>query len=303
MVFTAEDAKETWKAARCEKVVLVRLETSPEDIEGMARGAGHPDRARRHDQPRGRCGPRHGYLLRVRLRRHRRRLRRQECFTLAGKTYNEGDWISIDGSTGNIYGEAMPTAEASISGDFGRFMGWADAAPQAGGVHQRGQPPRCHSRAVEFGAEGIGLCRTEHMFFEADRIKAVREMIVADDVEARKKAALAKILPYQQGDFEAMYKVMGDRPMTIRYLDPPLHEFLPTKEEDIEELAEDLGITVEHLHNVIDSLHEFNPMMGHRGCRLAVSYPEIAEMQTTAVINAAINVHQGDAATTSCPTS
>ena len=211
-----------------------------------------------------------------------------KLFTLGGKTYHEGDWISIDGSTGNIYGTAIPTADATISGDFERFMEWADAARTLK-VYTNADNPRDAKQAVDFGAEGIGLCRIEHMFFEGDRIKAVREMIVAEDVEGRKKA-LAKILPYQQGDFEAMYKVMGDRPMTIRYLDPPLHEFLPTKEEDIVELASELNVTVEHLHNVIDSLHEFNPMMGHRGCRLAVSYPEIAEMQTEAVINAAINV-------------
>ena len=287
IVFTAEEAEEMVKSGKMKKVVLVRLETSPEDIEGMAVAQG---------------------ILTVRggMTSHAAVVARgmgtccvsgcgdivvdydKKCFTLSGKTYNEGDWISIDGSTGNIYGEAVPTVEASISGDFGRFMGWADAARKLE-VFANADNPRDAKQAVEFGAEGIGLCRTEHMFFEADRIKAVREMIVARDVEAR-KAALAKVLPYQQSDFEAMYKVMGERPMTIRYLDPPLHEFLPTKEEDIVELAKDLGITVEHLRNVIDSLHEFNPMMGHRGCRLAVSYPEIAEMQTTAVINAAINV-------------
>ena len=298
VVFTADEAKEAVEPTPVptptaimtfcnEKVVLVRLETSPEDIEGMAVAQG---------------------ILTVRggMTSHAAVVARgmgtccvsgcgdivvdydKKCFTLSGKTYSEGDWISIDGSTGNIYGEAVPTVEASISGDFGRFMGWADAARKLE-VFANADNPRDAKQAVEFGAEGIGLCRTEHMFFEADRIKAVREMIVARDVEAR-KAALAKVLPYQQSDFEAMYKVMGERPMTIRYLDPPLHEFLPTKEEDIVELAKDLGITVEHLRNVIDSLHEFNPMMGHRGCRLAVSYPEIAEMQTTAVINAAINV-------------
>ena len=287
VVFTADEAKEAVESGKMKKVVLVRLETSPEDIEGMAVAQG---------------------ILTVRggMTSHAAVVARgmgtccvsgcgdivvdydKKCFTLSGKTYSEGDWISIDGSTGNIYGEAVPTVEASISGDFGRFMGWADAARKLE-VFANADNPRDAKQAVEFGAEGIGLCRTEHMFFEADRIKAVREMIVARDVEAR-KAALAKVLPYQQSDFEAMYKVMGERPMTIRYLDPPLHEFLPTKEEDIVELAKDLGITVEHLRNVIDSLHEFNPMMGHRGCRLAVSYPEIAEMQTTAVINAAINV-------------
>ncbi len=287
VVFTAEDAKEAVESGSMKKVVLVRLETSPEDIEGMAVAQG---------------------ILTVRggMTSHAAVVARgmgtccvsgcgdivvdydNKCFTLAGKTYREGDWISIDGSTGNIYGEAIATVEASISGDFGTFMGWADAERRLK-VFANADNPRDAKQAVEFGAEGIGLCRTEHMFFEGDRIKAVREMIVARDVEAR-KAALAKVLPYQQGDFEAMYRVLGERPMTVRYLDPPLHEFLPTKEEDIVELAKDLGITVEHLRAVIDSLHEFNPMMGHRGCRLAVSYPEIAEMQTTAVINAAINV-------------
>ena len=285
IVFTAEDAKE-W-AKKGEKVVLVRRETSPEDIEGMqvAEGiltvrGGMTSHAAVVARGMGTCCVSGCGDIVVDYDK--------KCFTLSGKTYSEGDWISIDGSTGNIYGEAVPTVEASISGDFGRFMGWADAARKLE-VFANADNPRDAKQAVEFGAEGIGLCRTEHMFFEADRIKAVREMIVARDVEAR-KAALAKVLPYQQSDFEAMYKVMGERPMTIRYLDPPLHEFLPTKEEDIVELAKDLGITVEHLRNVIDSLHEFNPMMGHRGCRLAVSYPEIAEMQTTAVINAAINV-------------
>ena len=209
-------------------------------------------------------------------------------FTLAGLTIKEGDYISIDGSTGNIYAEAIPTVAASISGDFGRFMGWADKFRKLE-VWTNADTPRDAKQGRSFGAQGIGLCRTEHMFFEETRIKAMREMIVADNTEDRKKA-LAKIMPYQQGDFEALYEAMEGCPVTIRFLDPPLHEFLPTKEEDIKEIADELGITVERLHEVIDSLHEFNPMMGHRGCRLAVSYPEIAEMQTTAVINAAINV-------------
>ena len=287
VVFTAEDAKESVENGSMKKVVLVRLETSPEDIEGMvvAQGiltvrGGMTSHAAVVARGMGTCCVSGCGDIVVDYDK--------EQFTLAGKTYKRGDWISIDGSTGNIYGEAIPTVEASISGDFGRFMGWADAARQLK-VFTNADNPRDAKQGVNFGAEGIGLCRTEHMFFEADRIKAVREMIVAESVDDRKKA-LAKILPYQQGDFEAMYKVMGERPMTIRYLDPPLHEFLPTKEEEIVELAQDLGVTVEKLHTVIDSLHEFNPMMGHRGCRLAVSYPEIAEMQTTAVINAAINV-------------
>ena len=211
-------------------------------------------------------------------------------FTLGGKTYNEGDYISIDGSTGNIYGEAIPTAPASIAGDFGLFMGWADKYRKLK-VRTNADTPRDAHQAREFGAEGIGLCRTEHMFFEGDRIKAMREMIIADNTEDRKKA-LDKIMPYQQGDFEALFEEMNGYPVTIRFLDPPLHEFLPTKEEDIAEIAKELNVTVEKVHEVIESLHEFNPMMGHRGCRLTVTYPEIAEMQTTAVINAAINVQK-----------
>ena len=213
-----------------------------------------------------------------------------KTFTLGGQTIKEGDYISLDGTTGNIYGEAIPTVEASISGDFGRFMSWADKV-RVLKVRTNADNPRDAAQAVKFGAEGIGLCRTEHMFFEGERIKAMREMIVAKDVEAR-KTALAKILPYQQGDFEAMYEVLEGRPMTVRFLDPPLHEFLPTKEEDIAEIAEELKISVQELKEVIASLHEFNPMMGHRGCRLAVTYPEIAEMQTVAVISAALNINK-----------
>ncbi len=285
VVFTAEDAKE-W-AEKGEKVVLVRLETSPEDIEGMAAAqgiltvrGGMTSHAAVVARGMGTCcvsgcGD---------IKMHEE----EKYFEVAGKTIKEGDYISIDGSTGNIYAEAIPTVEATISGDFGRFMAWADAA-RVLKVRTNADTPRDAAQAVKFGAEGIGLCRTEHMFFEGDRIKAIREMIVAKTVEAR-KAALAKLLPYQQGDFEALYEVMESRPVTIRYLDPPLHEFLPTKEEDINELAGELKITVDELKQVIASLHEFNPMMGHRGCRLAVSYPEIAEMQTEAVISAAINV-------------
>jgi pyruvate,orthophosphate dikinase len=287
IVFTAEDAK-IW-AERGEKVVLVRLETSPEDIEGMVAAEG---------------------ILTVRggMTSHAAVVARgmgtccvsgcgditmhadQKYFELGGKKYYEGDYISLDGSTGKIYGEAVPTVEATISGDFGRFMGWADARRTLK-VRTNADNPRDTAQGVKFGAEGIGLCRTEHMFFEGTRIKAMREMIVARDAESRKKA-LAKILPYQQSDFEAMYRVLEGRPMTVRFLDPPLHEFLPTKADEIKEIADELGMTAEALKAVVDSLHEFNPMMGHRGCRLAVSYPEIAEMQTTAVINAAIVVNK-----------
>ncbi len=286
VVFTAEDAKQ-W-AANGEKVVLVRLETSPEDIEGMAAAQG---------------------ILTVRggMTSHAAVVARgmgtccvsgcgditmheeEKYFVIAGKEYHEGDWVSIDGSTGNIYGCAVATVPASISGNFNRLMKWADSFRKLR-VRTNADTPRDTAQAVAFGAEGIGLCRTEHMFFEASRIKAMREMIVAKTVEARKEA-LAKILPYQQSDFEEMYRELQGRPMTVRYLDPPLHEFLPTKEEDIAEIAAELKISVEELKEVIASLHEFNPMMGHRGCRLTVTYPEIAEMQTTAVINAAITVN------------
>ena len=286
VVFTAEDAK-NW-AANGEKVVLVRLETSPEDIEGMTASQG---------------------ILTVRggMTSHAAVVARgmgtccvsgcgeiamheeEKYFTIGEKEYHEGDWISIDGSTGNIYGCAVKTVEATISGNFDRFMRWADSF-RVLRVRTNADTPRDTAQAVKFGAEGIGLCRTEHMFFEASRIKAMREMIVAKTVEARKEA-LAKILPYQQGDFVAMYRELKGRPMTVRFLDPPLHEFLPTKEEDIAEIAGELNISVEELKEVIASLHEFNPMMGHRGCRLAVTYPEIAEMQTTAVIKAAMQVN------------
>ena len=285
VVFTADEAKE-W-ADRGEKVVLVRLETSPEDIEGMAvaqgiltvRG-GMTSHAAVVARGMGTCcvsgcGD---------IKMHEE----EKYFEINGKKVCEGDYISLDGSTGNIYACAIPTVEASISGNFERFMAWADARRTLK-VRTNADTPRDAAQALKFGAEGIGLCRTEHMFFEADRIMAMREMIVAKTEEAR-RAALAKLLPYQQGDFEALYEVMQGLPVTIRFLDPPLHEFLPQKEEDIAQIAGELNITVDELKQVIASLHEFNPMMGHRGCRLAVSYPEIAEMQTTAVINAAINV-------------
>ena len=286
IVFTAEEAEEMVKSGKMKKVVLVRLETSPEDIVGMqvsqgiltVRG-GMTSHAAVVARGMGTCCVSGCGDINVDYDKKQ--------FTLGGKTYREGDWISLDGSTGCIYGEAIPTTDATISGDFGRFMGWADSVRRLK-VFTNADNPRDAKHAVDFGAEGIGLCRTEHMFFEGDRIKAVREMIVARTVEAR-RAALAKIEPYQEGDFEAMYMVMGERPMTIRYLDPPLHEFLPTKEEDIVEIAGELNMSVDELKAVIASLHEFNPMMGHRGCRLAVSFPEIAEMQTTAVIKAAIS--------------
>ena len=285
--FTADAAAEHGKNK--EKVILVRKETTPEDIEGMdfsqailTAFGGMTSHAAVVARGMGRaavvgCGD----------------LKFDEAantVTINGKVYHEGDCISVDGSTGNVYDGLIPTVEASISGDFARFMGWADKARKLH-VRTNADTPRDTKQAVAFGAEGIGLCRTEHMFFEASRIAAVREMILADTKEQREHA-LAKILPMQQGDFEAMYKALEGRPMTVRYLDPPLHEFVPHLDmtEEIEELAKNLGRTVEEVKQKINALHESNPMMGHRGCRLAVTYPEIAEMQTRAVMQAAINV-------------
>ena len=285
IVFNADDAIE-WKK-RGEKVVLVRLETSPEDITGMKAAQG---------------------ILTVRggMTSHAAVVARgmgtccvsgcgdiamdeaNKKFTLGGKTFHEGDFISIDGSTGKIYDGIIPTVDATISGYFGRIMGWADKYRRLR-VRTNADTPRDAKKARELGAEGIGLCRTEHMFFEADRIAAFREMICSDTVEER-KAALAKILPYQQGDFEQLYEALEGMPVTIRFLDPPLHEFVPNTEEEIAQLAKTQGKTVQQIKDIIASLHEFNPMMGHRGCRLAVTFPEIAEMQTRAVIRAAINV-------------
>ena len=290
IVFTAEDA-ENWNA-KGEKVVLVRLETSPEDITGMKASQG---------------------ILTVRggMTSHAAVVARgmgtccvsgcgdiamdeaNKKFTLAGKEFHEGDYISIDGSTGNIYDGVIPTVDATIAGEFGRIMAWADKYRTLK-VRTNADTPADAKKARELGAEGIGLCRTEHMFFEEDRIAAFREMICSDTVEER-EAALDKILPYQQGDFEALYEALEGNPVTIRFLDPPLHEFVPTEEADIEKLAAAHGKSVEDIKTIIASLHEFNPMMGHRGCRLAVTYPEIAKMQTKAVIRAAINVQKAHA--------
>ena len=287
IVYTAEDAKE-W-AARGEKVVLVRLETSPEDIEGMkaAQGiltvrGGMTSHAAVVARGMGKCCV-SGCGAIVMDEENKQ-------FTLAGKTYHEGDWLSLDGSTGNIYDGAMPTVDASVGGDFGRIMAWADKYRRLQ-VRTNADTPHDAAKARELGAQGIGLCRTEHMFFEGDRIAAIREMICSDTVEQREKA-LAKLLPMQQGDFEGIYEAMEGCPVTIRFLDPPLHEFVPTEEADIELLAKDMGKTVAEIKAIIASLHEFNPMMGHRGCRLAVTFPEIAVMQTRAVIRAAINVQK-----------
>ena len=285
IVFTAEDAKE-W-AERGEKVVLVRLETSPEDIEGMVASqgiltvrGGMTSHAAVVARGMGTCCVSGCGAIKMD--------EDNKQFELAGKTYHEGDWLSLDGSTGNIYGEAIPTVDASISGEFGRIMAWADKY-RVLKVRTNADNPRDTAQAVKFGAEGIGLCRTEHMFFEADRIPAIREMICSDTVEQREKA-LAKLEPMQQGDFEAMYEALEGRPMTVRFLDPPLHEFVPTEEADIEKLAHDMNKSVADIKAIIASLHEFNPMMGHRGCRLAVTFPEIAAMQTRAVIKAALNI-------------
>ena len=285
IVFTAEDAK-AW-AAKGEKVVLVRLETSPEDIEGMkaAQGiltvrGGMTSHAAVVARGMGTCCVSGCSAINMD--------EENKQFTLSGKTYHEGDWLSIDGSTGNIYDGAMPTVDASISGEFGRIMAWADKYRRLQ-VRTNADTPHDAAKARELGAQGIGLCRTEHMFFEGDRIAAIREMICSDTVEER-EAALAKLLPMQQSDFEGIYEAMEGCPVTIRFLDPPLHEFVPTEEADIALLAKTQGKTVEQIKAIIASLHEFNPMMGHRGCRLAVTFPEIAAMQTRAVIRAAINV-------------
>ncbi|HZK39048.1 MAG TPA: pyruvate, phosphate dikinase [Clostridia bacterium] len=287
VVFTAEEAVHQTDLG--EKVILVRLETSPEDIEGMAvaqgiltvRG-GMTSHAAVVARGMGVCCVSGCGDIKMQAD--------QGYFELGGKKYNRGDSISLDGSTGKIYAGSIQTVPATISGNFDRFMSWADARRTLK-VRTNADSPRDTIQAVNFGAEGIGLCRTEHMFFEATRIKAMREMIVATEVEAR-KTALAKIMPYQQGDFEEMFIALEGRPMTVRFLDPPLHEFLPTEDKEIAPLAQELGMSEKDLKAVIASLHEFNPMMGHRGCRLTVSYPEIAEMQTTAIINAAIKVNK-----------
>ena len=287
IVFTAEDAK-AW-AERGEKVVLVRLETSPEDIEGMkaAQGiltvrGGMTSHAAVVARGMGKCCVSGCGAINMD--------EANKQFTLAGKTYHEGDWLSLDGSTGSIYDGAMPTVDASVGGDFGRIMAWADKFRRLQ-VRTNADTPHDAAKARELGAQGIGLCRTEHMFFEGDRIAAIREMICSDTREQREKA-LAKLLPMQQGDFEGIYEAMEGCPVTIRFLDPPLHEFVPTEERDIELLAKDMNKSVADIKAIIASLHEFNPMMGHRGCRLAVTFPEIAVMQTRAVIRAAINVQK-----------
>ncbi|MDR2655515.1 MAG: pyruvate, phosphate dikinase [Oscillospiraceae bacterium] len=287
VVFTADAAAE-W-AARGEKVVLVRLETSPEDIEGMnvsqgiltVRG-GMTSHAAVVARGMGTCCVSGCGEIEIN--------EEEKEFRLGGKLIKEGDYISLDGSTGKIYAEAVPTVEASITGEFSRVMGWSDKYRKLK-VRTNADTPKDAAKAIEFGAEGIGLCRTEHMFFEADRIKAMREMILSETLEQR-KVALDKLLPIQRGDFEGIYEAMGGRPVTIRFLDPPLHEFLPSDPDEIKALADEMGVEVSKIENTILSLHEFNPMMGFRGCRLDVKYPEIAEMQTSAIIQAAININK-----------
>ncbi|MEG1985253.1 MAG: pyruvate, phosphate dikinase [Oscillospiraceae bacterium] len=290
VVFTAEDA--VLRGERGEKIILVRLETSPEDIEGMhyaqgiltARG-GMTSHAAVVARGMGTCCISGCGEIKMD--------EANKQFTLSGKTYKEGDYISLDGSTGKIYGEAIPTVPASISGEFGKIMALSDKYRTLK-VRTNADTPADAKQAAAFGAEGIGLCRTEHMFFETDRIAAIREMICSDTVEKR-ETALSKLEPMQQGDFEQLYEAMEGNPVTIRFLDPPLHEFVPTDEKDIESLAKTQGKTVQDIKDIIASLHEFNPMMGHRGCRLAVTYPEIAAMQTRAVIKAAINMNKAHA--------
>lgn len=285
--FTAEEAKAA--AEKGERVILVRLETSPEDIEGMhaSRGiltvrGGMTSHAAVVARGMGTCCVSGCGEIKIN--------EEEKFFELGGHTYHEGDYISLDGSTGNIYDGDIKTVEASVSGDFGRIMAWADQFRKLG-VRTNADTPADTKNAVELGAEGIGLCRTEHMFFEPERIPKIRKMILSETQEAR-EAALMELLPFQKADFKAMYKALEGRPMTVRYLDPPLHEFVPTSEEDIAALAADMGLTVEQVKAKCNELHEFNPMMGHRGCRLAVTYPEIARMQTRAVMEAAIEVER-----------
>ena len=289
VVFTAEEAKKLGKGGQGERVVLVRLETTPEDIEGMvaAQGiltvrGGRTSHAAVVARGMGTCCVAGCGAISIN--------EEEKYFTLGGETFHEGDYISLDGNTGKIYKGDVQTNEATVSGDFGRIMSWADEYRTLK-VRTNADNPRDTRKAVELGAEGIGLCRTEHMFFDEERIPKIRKMILSETVEAR-ESALNELIPFQKGDFKAMYKELKGLPMTVRYLDPPLHEFLPTLEEDINALANDMGVTVEHLKNKCAELHEFNPMMGHRGCRLAVTYPEIAKMQTRALMEAAIEVRE-----------
>ena len=287
--FTAEEAKKHGKGGKGERVILVRLETTPEDIEGMVASqgvltvrGGMTSHAAVVARGMGTCCVSGCGEISIN--------EEKKEFTLGGHTIKEGDYISLDGSTGKIYLGDIKTVDATVSGNFGRIMEWADSFRKLK-IRTNADNPRDTKKAIELGAEGIGLCRTEHMFFEADRIPKIRKMILSETVEAREEA-LNELIPFQKGDFKAMYKELKGLPMTVRYLDPPLHEFLPSDEEDIKALAKDMNVTVEHLKNKIAELHEFNPMMGHRGCRLAVTYPEIAKMQTRALMEAAIEASE-----------
>ena len=287
--FNAEDAKNAGKGGRGERVILVRLETTPEDIEGMVASqgvltvrGGMTSHAAVVARGMGTCCVSGCGEIKIN--------EEKKEFTLGNYTFHEGDYISLDGSTGKIYKGDIKTVPASVTGNFGRIMAWADENRRLK-VRTNADNPRDTKKAVELGAEGIGLCRTEHMFFEEDRIPKIRKMILSETVEDREKA-LNELIPFQKGDFKAMYKVLNGLPMTVRYLDPPLHEFLPTEEEDIIALAKDMNVSVDKLKEKISDLHEFNPMMGHRGCRLAVTYPEIAKMQTRALMEAAIEVSE-----------
>ena len=291
VVFSAEVAKKLGKGGNGERVILVRLETTPEDIEGMVASqgiltvrGGMTSHAAVVARGMGTCCVSGCGEIKIN--------EEEKHFELGGYTFHEGDYISLDGTTGKIYKGDIKTVEATVTGDFGRIMAWADQYRRLG-VRTNADNPRDTKKAIELGAEGIGLCRTEHMFFDEERIPKIRKMILSETVEGRTKA-LDELIPFQKGDFKAMYKELKGLPMTVRYLDPPLHEFLPTLEEDIIALANDMNVTVEHLKNKIDELHEFNPMMGHRGCRLAVTYPEIARMQTRALMEAAIEVEEED---------
>ena len=291
VVFTAEDAKREGKGGKGERVVLVRLETTPEDIEGMVASqgiltvrGGMTSHAAVVARGMGTCCVSGCGEIKIN--------EEEKFFELGGHTFHEGDYISLDGNTGKIYNGDIQTRDAEVAGDFGRIMAWADEYRTLG-VRTNADNPRDTKKAIELGAEGIGLCRTEHMFFEENRIPKIRKMILADTVEAR-ESALNELIPFQKGDFKAMYKELKGLPMTVRYLDPPLHEFLPNTEEEINALAKDMGVTPEKIKDKCAELHEFNPMMGHRGCRLAVTYPEIAKMQTRALMEAAIEVKEED---------
>ena len=285
IVFSSDEAEEAKKNGR--KVILVRVETSPGGHPRHARRPGHPDHPRRHDLPRGRRRPRHGQALRLRRRHHPRRLRNMQTLTSAGIVLKKGDVITIDGASGQVLQGQVRMLEPELSGEFATLMGWADRVRRMK-VRANAETPLDAKTARNFGAEGIGLCRTEHMFFEGDRIVAMREMILADDEKGR-RAALAKLLPMQRSDFVELFEIMQGLPVTIRLLDPPLHEFLPHTDAEVAEVAKAMGADPVKLKRRAEELHEFNPMLGFRGCRLAIAYPEIAEMQARAIFEAAVD--------------